>query len=140
MGFKPREKIYTLDFSGTELDGLLITTVPISAEQFYAVSEIADASKNNSEFVKGLTPEFISVVREWNLENEDDTPVPVTAEALFRRLEFKDVTVILDAWLEAMVGVSSPLDQPSSGGDLSLVESLPMEPLSPSPTTLSVPS
>ncbi len=139
MGFKPREKLYRLDFTDTELDGLVVRTRAISTDQFYALDDLVRETKGNVEFVKALSPELVAVVKDWNLENDDDTPVPITLEGLLGRFEFKDVATIVEAWLDAMSGVPAPLDQPSTDGALSLVESLPMEVSSPTRESLSVP-
>lgn len=131
MGFKPRVKIYALDFTGTELDGLVVRTRPITADQFYVIAAAGDAATGNTEFVQILAPHFIECVREWNAEWDDEQAVDVTVEGLLGRFEFGQVRTIIEAWLDVMAGVSAPLDRPSSDGSQSLVESLPMEPLSP---------
>lgn len=67
----------------------------------------------------------------WNLETEDGTPVPATAESVYA--QDQDMMLRLaSAWLSAVKGISVPLEQPSTDGDRSLEESLPMEPLSES--------
>lgn len=67
----------------------------------------------------------------WNLEDEDGNPVPTTAEAVLD--QDRDLMIaILNAWLDGLTGVSAPLEQSSPDGAPSLVESIPMAPLSES--------
>ncbi|MFJ7269431.1 hypothetical protein ACIQV3_22765 [Streptomyces sp. NPDC099050] len=67
----------------------------------------------------------------WNLEGEDGAPVPTTAEAVLE--QDRDLMVaVLGAWLDTLNGVSAPLEPSSTGGDPSLVESIPMDTLSAS--------
>lgn len=68
----------------------------------------------------------------WNLEEEDGTPIPATADGL-RGLEASLVADILLEWMRAVAGVPAPLVRPSTDGDRSVEASLTMEPLSTSP-------
>jgi hypothetical protein len=97
-----------------------------------------------------LTPEDLALVSdffggfakylvEWNLENDDDTPVPATVEGL-QSQDLGFVMRIVQAWLEGVQAAAPPLPQPSSSGRPSLEGSLPMEPLSSSPPSSSGPS
>lgn len=70
----------------------------------------------------------------WNLEDEDGTPVPVTAEAVLDQDQALMIA-ILNGWLDGLnksSDVPAPLEQNSPDGVPSLEVSLPMEPLSPS--------
>ncbi len=131
MGFTPPRKLYVLDFTGTELDGLIIKTVAISTGDFLELQQLVEDVKRGLDAVPILSPRFIAVVREWNLTDDDGLPVPVS-EAGFLSLELTQMFAVLDAWQSVWIGVSAPLDRPSSDGAPSLVESLPMEPLSDS--------
>lgn len=136
MGFQPKRKIYSLDFTGTELEGFEVKIRAISSDQYYTVADISAAAENNAGFIKALLPEMIAVIKSWNLEDEEGNPVPVSAEGLMHEFELKQVGDIISAWLDVYAGVSAPLDQPSDDGGLSLVESLPMEVSSPSQANL----
>ncbi len=131
MGFTPPRKLYVLDFTGTELDGLIVKTVAISAGDFLELQQLVADVKNGFDVVPILTPKFVEVIREWNLTDDDGLPVPVS-EAGFLSLELTQMFAVLDAWQSVWIGVSVPLDRPSSDGAPSPVESLPMEPLSAS--------
>lgn len=75
--------------------------------------------------------EFAKVLVSWNLEDEDGEPVPTTYEGLMS-YDFQFVLAVVLGWMQAVAGVPTPLDRPSRDGGPSLVESLPMEPLSQS--------
>ena len=62
----------------------------------------------------------------WNLEDDDGAPIPATVEAL-RDQDPALVYAVISAWMEAVAGVSAPLAKPSSDGDPSLEESIPMD-------------
>lgn len=112
--------------------------------------------------IKGLFDLFASKLISWNLETEDGTPVtfdpqmievasPVQGspaeeyptikrletdtEAKTRVLRDQDMDLAMDlvmAWVGAVIGVSDPLEQRSTGGAPYPVESIPMETLSAS--------
>lgn len=130
MGFKRGQKVYKLRFEDPEFEGLVVRTRSVSLGEFLTMEELisGDLVKDN---VDKLFKAFVDVVVSWNLEDDDDQPVPITVGGLYAQdLEF--VKAIIDAWKDAMVGVADPLSQTSTGGEPSLVESIPMEPLSES--------
>lgn len=62
----------------------------------------------------------------WNLEDEDGQPVPATSEGVLQ--QDKDLMIaICTAWLDALRGVSGPLEQTSPDGGPSLEASIPMD-------------
>jgi hypothetical protein len=69
----------------------------------------------------------------WNL-TKGGVDVPATYEGLAAQQGFI-FWAIFNAWVEAITGVSVPLDGGSTSGDSSLEASIPMEPLSPSPSS-----
>jgi hypothetical protein len=70
---------------------------------------------------------------EWNLTDDDDTPLPHTASALAEE-DFGMVTDIITAWTKAVTGVSAPLDARSTSGETFQEASIPMETSSTNPT------
>jgi hypothetical protein len=70
----------------------------------------------------------------WNLEDEDGTPVAATLEGVLSQ-DMELVTAILVAANSTIYGVSAPLDESSTSGETFPEASLPMEPLSPSPSS-----
>lgn len=68
---------------------------------------------------------------DWNLEEEDGTPVPTTVEAVLDQDQTL-MMAILEAWLDNLAGVPAPLEPSSTSGAPSPVESIPMDTLSAS--------
>ncbi|WP_326646050.1 hypothetical protein OG884_15475 [Streptosporangium sp. NBC_01755] len=139
MGYK-RKKTFKLTFADGDLEGLEVRVRSISIERFLELAPLLDMTMSG-----GMTPEdiesiremldmFASVLVDWNLEDEDDMPVPCTAEALMDQ-DLRFVTGLMSTWAEHIAGVSAPLERPSPDGEPSLEESLPMEVLSPSPVS-----
>lgn len=62
----------------------------------------------------------------WDLAEDDDTPVPTTAEAI-RKEDISMVMEILNAWTEVAMGVKASLGKGSNSGQPFPEESIPME-------------
>lgn len=155
-GYKRKRTIYRLHFEDPEMEGLEVDMTGASVDEFLAITEMSDLSEfavdgvevtaENLAQVKGavaklndLFEAFARHLVAWNLEDDDDTPVPAT----FEGVKAQDPGFILDvlaAWLDAVGGVSGPKGRRSNGGVPHLEASLPMETLPPSPLTLSAPS
>jgi len=69
----------------------------------------------------------------WNLEDDNGQPIPATPEGL-TQIDQGLARALNNAYVDALVGVhdADPLPQSSPSGEPSLVESVPMEALSPS--------
>jgi hypothetical protein len=121
-----------------------------------------DENTITAKDVEALDPmveAFMGSAIRWNLEDEDGNPVALVKGGphlcrcgqtqlqsvgqscmscsdayiegfLDQDLDFQMSVIV--AWSEAITGVDVPLGRPSSGGEPSLVASLPMEPLSES--------
>lgn len=68
----------------------------------------------------------------WNLVDDDEQPIPVTPEGI-RSADQGLIRSLQSAWLQAVIRVhdADPLPQSLPSGEPSLVESVPMEALSP---------
>jgi hypothetical protein len=116
-----------------DLAGLEVRMKRISIDQMMEVSRLLSLrGKGDNE----LTGEDRAQINElfdlvggrmvsWNLEEEDGTPVACTAAAL-RDQDPALVYGIISGWMDALAGVSAPLAKTSSGGDLSMEESIPV--------------
>lgn len=62
---------------------------------------------------------LIDHVVEWNLEDRDGQPVPVTVEGLFKACEPEQAGGILGAWTSGRQSVPAPLEPESPGSSLS---------------------
>lgn len=130
MGYKPKRKIYNLDFEGTEHEGLAVSVRGLDTGQYMDLWDAKTEAETGGEtgrVLHLLAGQLIS----WNVEDELGQPVPPTLDGIKSQdLDFN--LSIVNAWTTAMAGVPAPLEQPSTDGGPSLEASLPMEPLSPS--------
>lgn len=98
-----------------------------------------DFSSEEMDQIKHLFATIGDALVAWNLELEDGTPVPADAEGLFSQdLEFG--MEIFSQWIAAITRVKPDLGKDSPSGETSLEESIPMDVLSPSPVSSSMPS
>lgn len=142
MGFKSKRKRYELDFAGHPLlDGLelvatstdIATMMKLDELQEAGQSKVAEATTaaERQQLANDLLELLCSLFLEWNFEEDDGTPRPLTPEGL-SRLDQAELNGMLAAYKAALTEVSVPLEQPSSNGEPSPVASLPMEPRSES--------
>lgn len=121
------------EFEGLEVRCRRVTvaeTVQLMMFQGMAPGDLTGSLEKVTELADLLSRPILS----WNLLDHAGEPVPVTPDALL----YQDVQLLLHtagALLTAAVGVSPPLSQPSSSGELSLEESIPMDVSSPNPPT-----
>lgn len=63
-----------------------------------------------------------SYLMDWNLNNEDDEPIPATADAFVETLPADLTALIIGRWAEAVTGVDPNSEPPSSDGDTSAAQ------------------
>ena len=130
MGFKRNPKIYKLTWGeDTDYPGLEVQVKTISMGQMIAMR--AGTNEEGRDAIQANVELLAERIVSWNLEDEDGDKVPPTLEAMLQ----EDDDLILDIiskWSDAISGVKAPLRQSSPSGEPSLVESVPMEALSPS--------
>jgi hypothetical protein len=143
-GFK--RKLYTVTWpEGHELHGLEVTTKGLSigklAGLIRASQEIGRAQDTDAKIAAGdrLLEGFASRLVSWNLEEDDGTPVPATAEGVADQ-DMQLMMELITGWMDAVASVDTPLPQPSPNGATtatapSLEASLPMVPSLPSPSS-----
>lgn len=124
MGYRPKRKIYTLDFTGTDYEGLEVSVRGMTVGEEL---ELDGVEMDGDLLVKTLAKRLVS----WNVEDDAGEPVPTTYEGVCTQ-DVPMVLAILNAVRTANSGVSDPLPQPSAGGEPSEVASIPMAPLSES--------
>lgn len=142
-GFKRKKKLYRLKFVDSDLDGLEVLMRSVSTGRMLEIQEMASASKAavaskgdgddpmDMSAVKSMVGMIADAMVSWNLEDDDDTPVPATTEGLLDQ-DIDFLMQIVTAWTEAIAGVAAPLERSSTGGVNALEVSLPMETLSSS--------
>lgn len=130
MGYKPKRKIYSLDFTGTDHEGLQVSIRGLNTGQYMDLFEAKAEAEAGGETNRLLTIMASRLVA-WNVEGDDDMPVPATLDGIKTQdLDFN--LAIVNAWTTAMAGVPAPLEQPSTSGESSLEASIPMDVLSSS--------
>jgi hypothetical protein len=125
MGYKGTPRAVRIVFAeGHEHHGAEARARRMSFGEWEAIME-SDEQNAMEEFKKRLVS--------WNLTDDDDQPIPATAEGL-RQVDTSLVTALKDAWVQALTGVhdADPLPESSTSGEPSPVESIPMEALSES--------
>ncbi|MGW3428879.1 hypothetical protein ACWDHW_13125 [Streptomyces melanosporofaciens] len=75
---------------------------------------------------------FAESLVSWNLEDpETGEPIPATADEVFRQ-DMDFMLHVAGKWMDAIHGVSAPLEQTSPDGEPSVAASIPMATLSES--------
>jgi hypothetical protein len=128
MGFKIKHKVYKLDFTGTEYDGLEVRVGGLTMGEWMEFVGLADSDEPSNDTDRMLKM-FAAHLKSWNLEDEDDEPVPATLDAL-RSVDFKMVMFIIHAWMDALADVPKGTGKGSASGETSLEASIPMTELS----------
>lgn len=137
MGYRRERKVYQLRFADEDMAGLVVRARSVPLGQFMDLTAMAGGagdgkvSADDIKGVIGLFAGFAEALIDWNIEDEDGTPVPATLEGV-RSQDADFMLAVVMAWLEAIGDVSAPLGRTSSGGGPSLEASIPMVPLSPS--------
>lgn len=127
MGFKPKRTLYRLTFEDPDLEGLEVVTRRVSVEgligfiDFYEAVKGTDPEKFTPEDARALTAlfeRFVKVVASWNIEDDDDQPVPVSVEGL-QSLELEFVMALIESWITGMAQAPPPLPGNSASGGTS---------------------
>lgn len=140
MGYVRQAKNYRLIFTDPDLDGLEVVAKSASVATYEHIAGLATReygsvpTVEDLEEIAALLAAFAEVLVSWNLEEPTGKPgkvrpVPATLDGL-KAQDLPFVVAIILAWMQAVAGVSTPLDETSNGGGLE--ESLPMEVLTPS--------
>lgn len=100
-----------------------------------------DTDEDEKGRVRQQLEAFGDSLIEWNLEEEDGTPIPATRQALFHQIDQGLALALATEWLERLGGkVDAPLPQSSPAGEPSQVALIPTETLSALPEPSSVPA
>lgn len=141
----PSRKVLVLDFEGTGHDGLVVKAMAMSIRKMVELTQTGivdkagaiEADPTNPEHLELLTELFelfLQHLREWNLTEDDGTPTPHTVDAMLDS-DMPLMMAIIGAWMKGTTVVSAPLVAASNGGATLPVPSMPMETLSPNPTS-----
>ena len=135
MGFKAPKKLYRLTFQDPSYQGLEIVATSVPMETMLWVQSLGNRVNEIAQSADGLrrmVDVMVGAILSWNLEDDDDRPLPVNAESLLAQ-DPAFVSDIMVAWSAAITGVSGPLGEGSISGPQSPEASIPMAPLSPNP-------
>jgi hypothetical protein len=135
MGFKAKKKLYKLIFADEDMDGLEVTMTSVPMGDLMSLQQLDPkrAAQDPEEFRK-LLGIFAGAMLSWNLVDDNDVAVPITVDA-FLEQDIDFIFAIIDAWSSAVGGVSAPLDDGSTSGANALEASMPMDALSPNPSS-----
>jgi hypothetical protein len=154
-GFYVRHKTYKLTWAeGEELEGLEVRAKAIPFRTYLVVASLLDGDppdvyedtedcdrdgtptvyefKDNpgSQF-RFLVKAFSRALMDWNLTDDDGTPVPANEAGIWAQ-DREFVILTIRAWVDGLASVARPLERPSPAGVPLAGESIPMEPLSES--------
>lgn len=136
-GYKRQRTTYKLKFADPAMEGLEVVARSASVQTLLKITSLADAASENPEtqVVHEVLALFGDALVSWNLEDDDGNPVPADAMGLASQ-DMDFVMAVIMAWVQAVSQVAPPLPAASSNGHKPGLEaSLPMEPLSPNPTS-----
>lgn len=134
MGFKVERTHYRLRFEDPEYEGLVVTARSTSTGTVLSMQKLIGAEKDiatAAPAMRTLMQTFADSLVEWNLEEEDGSPIPMTYEGV-AGLEPSFLKMLIAAWSKAVAGVMPPLPPSSPNGRPFPEASLPMAVLSPS--------
>jgi hypothetical protein len=118
MGFKIG-RTFVLEFHGTDLEGAVVKMRSASTATVLDLQGDEINPRSEAEI-------FAKHIIEWNLDDEDDKPLPVSAESVLR-LEVPVRNLIFGEWMKATRGITAPLDHRSMPTEMSSVDSIPMQ-------------
>src|SRR5512134_1572058 len=105
MSFKRKQRIYKLDFEGTEYDGLVVKVRGLTTGEYLDLVSLSAASDEGDGETEGMIKLLSTHLVSWNLEDEEtDEPVPTTYEGL-RSNDIRMNMVIVNAWTTALTSV-----------------------------------
>jgi hypothetical protein len=126
-----KRKNYRLTWpEGHVRHGLVVSMRGMSIDDMNTVTAFKGISKDDveqsAELLSSIAELLADKMISWNLTEDDDTPVPVSIEAI-RREDLTMIMEILNAWTDAAVGVKASLGKDSNSGSTFPEESIPME-------------
>lgn len=125
--FKREKKLYHLQFEAEELAGFECYATGTTLERFVEITALAEELKTpegrTRDNIEKQFRTFAKYLEKWNLDDDDDQPVPCTYDGLASQ-EFDFVMAIMMAWMAAVATVHAPLAGPSPSGETSPEASL----------------
>ncbi len=110
MGYRKVPNILTLA-EIKDYDGLIVRMKSISYGKVRRLMSLGDDDEGAEEMAAAFAEHLVS----WNLEDENDEPVPATAEGVDAQ-DFEFVMDIIETWLDQVTGPSEKLGKGSENG------------------------
>jgi hypothetical protein len=131
MGYRRERKVYNLVFGeGSDYEGLEVQAYSISVGELLEFQSLQEKVKEEDfESIELLLAKFAKSLKEWNLEDEEGTPIPISLEAV-KDQDLGFVLTLIEYWLEAVGSVAKDLGKASNSGGTSVEARLPMEAMS----------
>lgn len=136
-----------LVFEDEDLQGLEVRARSLSVARMLELTRLAgelaeldlkDLDGEERAKLETIFSIFAERLVSWNVTEEQadgsQVPVPATFDGVMSQ-DFDQVFRVIQAWQTAVAGVAAPLARGSTSGATSAEVSLPMEVLSPSPTS-----
>jgi hypothetical protein len=134
VGYTRKRRVYNLTFDGGEYDGMQVRVRGLTVAQLEDVLDAESDTTDRLTVVRHSRELLAEHLLDWNVEDEDGTPLPPTLASL-RSMDPLEVSAIVSAWSRAIWGVPAPLPPTSSDGHPSLEASIPMAAPSDNPTS-----
>lgn len=129
MSYKRKRKIYNLDFTGTEYEGLEVKVRGLTTGEYLEIVSLSAPSTEGDKETEGMLRMFATHLVHWNLVDEvTGEPVPTTYEGVISN-DFVMNMYVINAWTQALASVPEATEKKSVTGEPSLVESIPTETL-----------
>jgi hypothetical protein len=122
VGYKPKRTVYKLDFSETEYAGLEVAMRAGSIDALLGLQELADQGQMTADEAKKMFAGFAGLLESWNVEDDDDRPVPATYEGVASQ-EPGFIGAIVRAFFANVAAAPPPLPGGSLSGGTSAAES-----------------
>lgn len=119
MGYKRTRTIYKLVFE-EPFEGLTVRARSMPLGEFLKLAPVLDMdigamTSEDTAKMERLFELFTGVLIEWNMEDENDQPVPATLEGLLS-LEIPEALAIVNNYAINLGGISAPLEPTSTDG------------------------
>lgn len=125
-GFRREAPEYVLHFEDEQFDGLVVHAKSLPLREFFELQKLQLKSEEDAGAAEQIIRRMSDVIVSWNVEDDDDKPVPVSFESLIS-YDMTFILAIFNAWMEAVASVPNRSSGSSNAGETSLVPSIPMD-------------
>ncbi len=128
-GYTVQRTVYKLGFADGPLTGATIRAKSVSTGEYLRIKDLAaEAAQGRREEAAhnhALFDAFAAALVDWDLVDEDGTPIPADRDGL-NRLDLAVSLELAICWLETIASAPPPLSNGSASGGSSLELSMPM--------------